>query len=246
MEHNANVRGANRAGWWSRSSLGAKLFIVTSVATVVVMAIIAVIMGWQTQQTAREAVAREMATSLQGVDNSLQLTYSSARDRATQLFPVLERELGGRPQLDGFADDAGVPYLIVHDTIINGDIGPLMRVNENTGADPAIIVKAPQGWVRVSTLLRDAEGNVRLNSVVEPTDLLARTLDSGRAYGGLVQRLNRWYAMSIQPLADEAGKVYGGMSIRVDVHDQVSNVLQLVANAQVAEFGSFGLLREGA
>ena len=246
MEHNANVRGANRAGWWSRSSLGTKLFIVTSVATVVVMAIIAVIMGWQTQQTAREAVAREMATSLQGVDNSLQLTYSSARDRATQLFPVLERELGGRPQLDGFADDAGVPYLIVHDTIINGDIGPLMRVNENTGADPAVIVKAPQGWVRVSTLLRDAEGNVRLNSVVEPTDLLARTLDSGRAYGGLVQRLNRWYAMSIQPLADEAGKVYGGMSIRVDVHDQVSNVLQLVANAQVAEFGSFGLLREGA
>src|SRR5690606_14354324 len=63
---------------------------------------------------------------------------------------------------------------------------------------------------------------------------------------GLVQRLNRWYAMSIQPLADEAGKVYGGMSIRVDVHDQVSNVLQLVANAQVAGFGSFGLLREGA
>src|SRR5690606_41529746 len=63
-----------------------------------------------------------------------------------------------------------------------------------------------QGGVRVSTQLRDAEGNVRLNSVVEPTDLLARTLDSGRAYGGLVQRLNRWYAMSIQPL--EIGRAH--------------------------------------
>ncbi len=246
MAQNKSGHGEVRAGWWSRSSLGTKLFIVTSVATVVVMATIAAIMGWQNQQTARETVAREMAASLEGVDRSLRLTYSTARARATQLIPVLERELGGRPEPDGTADDEGVPLLIVHDSIINGDIGHLMRMNENTGADPAIIAKAPRGWVRVATLLRDAEGNVRLNSVVEPNDLLARTLDSGKAFGGLVQRLQRWYAMSIEPLADASGAVYGGLSVRVDVNEQVSDVLQLVANTKVAEFGSFGLLRQGA
>ncbi len=231
-----------RASWWSRSSLASKLFIVTSVATVLVMATIAVIMGWQSLQTARQAVYREIATSLEGVDRSLQLAYTTARDRAGQLIPVLERELGGRPYLDGSADDTGVPLLIVDDTIINGDIGHLLRMNENTGADPAVIVKAPQGWVRVATLLRDAQGEVRLNSVVEPDDLLARTLDSGEPYGGLVQRNGRWYAMSIMPLADEAGVVYGGLSVRVDVHQQVADVIQLVTQSQVAEYGSLGLL----
>lgn len=231
-----------RASWWSRSSLASKLFIVTSVATVLVMATIAVIMGWQSLQTARQAVYREIATSLEGVDRSLQLAYTTARDRAGQLIPVLERELGGRPYLDGSADDSGVPLLIVDDTIINGDIGHLLRMNENTGADPAVIVKAPQGWVRVATLLRDAQGEVRLNSVVEPDDLLARTLDSGEPYGGLVQRNGRWYAMSIMPLADEAGVVYGGLSVRVDVHQQVADVIQLVTQSQVAEYGSLGLL----
>lgn len=230
------------SGWWSRRSLATKLFIVTSVATILVMTVITAIMTWQSVQIARQNVSREMAASLEGVNRSLQLAYSTATQRAGQLIPVLERELGGRPEPDGSADESGVPLLIVDDTIINGDVGHLMRMNENTGADPAVIVKAPQGWVRVATLLRDSEGELRLNSVVEPDDLLARTLDSGQPYAGLVQRNGRWYAMSIMPLADEVGTVYGGLSVRVDVHEQVSDVLRLVAETKVAEFGSFGLV----
>ncbi len=234
--------GRIRSSWWSRSSLATKLFIVTSLATATVMFVISAIMGWQNLQTARQTVHREMAASLQGVERSLQLAYSTARDRATELIPVLERELGGRPWPDGSSDEAGVPLLIVDDTIINGDIGHLMRMNENTGADPAVIVKAPQGWVRVATLLRDAQDNLRLGSVVDPDDVLARTLDSGKPFGGVVQRNGHWYAMSILPLSDESGQVYGGLSVRVDVHEQVSSVLDMVAGTRVAEFGSFGLL----
>ena len=234
--------GEIHSSWWSRSSLATKLFIATSVATAAVMLIISAIMGWQNLQAARDTVHREMAASLQGVNRSLQLAYSTARDRATELLPALERELGGLPWLDGSADEAGVPLLIVDDTIVNGDIGALMRMNQNTGADPAVIVKSPQGWVRVSTLLRDAEDNLRLGSVVDPDDLLARTLDSGQPFGGLVQRNNHWYAMSILPLKDESGEVYGGLSVRVDVHEQVNSVIEMIANTRVAEFGAFGLI----
>jgi methyl-accepting chemotaxis protein len=246
MVNELSERSEVGASRWARSRLSTKLFIVTSVATVVVMTSIALVVGWQNLQDASRAVEREMAASLEGVDRSLQLAYSTARARATELIPVLERELGGRPQTDGSTDDSGIPLLVVDGTIINGDISYLLRMNENTGADPAVIVKAPQGWVRVATLLRDAEGNVRLNSVVEPNDLLARTLDSGKPYAGLVERNGRWYAMSIQPLADENGQVYGGLSVRVNVHEQVSNLLQLVSEMQVAQFGRLGLMDMGA
>lgn len=231
-----------RASRWSRSSLATKLFIVTSLATVTVMFTISAIMGWQNLQAARETVHREMIASLEGVERSLQLAYSTARERANELIPVLERELGGRPWPDGSVDEAGVPLLIVDDTIINGDIGHLMRMNENTGADPAVLVKAPQGWVRVATLLRDEQDNLRLGSVVAAEDVLARTLDAGKPYGGLVQRQGHWYAISILPLADESGQVYGGLSVSVDVHEHVSSVIDMVARTRVAEFGSFGLL----
>ena len=233
------------SGRWARSSLATKLVIVTSVSTVLVMAVIAGVMGWQSLQTAKESVQREMGATLEGVDRSMQLAYTTASSRAEELLPALERELGGRPRLDGSADDGGVPLLIVEDTIINGDISHLMRMNENTGADPAVIVKAPQGWVRVSTLLRDQEGEIRLNSVVDPGDLLARTLDSGESYGGLVQRNGRWYAMRIEPLKDDSGEVYGGLSVRVDVHDQISDVLNMVQHTRVAGYGHLGILQGG-
>lgn len=232
-----------RSSRWGRSSLAAKQVIVTSVSTVLVMAVIAAVMGWQSLQIAKEAVHREMEATLEGVDRSMQLAYTTASTRATELLPALERELGGRPRLDGSADERGVPLLIVEDSIINGDISHLLRMSENTGADPAVIVKGPQGWVRVATLLRDQQGELRLNSTVDSQDLLARTLDRGEAYSGLVQRNGRWYAMSIEPLKDESGHTYGGLSIRVDVHEQISQVLTVVEQARVAEFGTLGLVQ---
>lgn len=246
MGQGKSERPAPEAGWWARRGLAVRLFIVTSAATVMVMSTIAVIMSWQNRQIALETVDREMASSLEGVDRLLQQAYASASERAAQLLPVLERELGGRPEPDGSTDDGGIPLLIVNDTIINGDISHLMRMNENTGSDPAVIVRAPQGWVRISTLLRDAGGQVRLDSVIEPDDLLARTLDSGRPFSGLAQRNGRWYAMSIEPLADDAGRVYGGLSVRVDVHEQVSDVLRLVSGSSAAQHGRFGLVGRDA
>jgi len=246
MRQGKSERPAPEAGWWARRGLAVRLFVVTSAATVMVMSTIAVIMSWQNRQIALETVDREMASSLEGVDRLLQQAYASASERAAQLLPVLERELGGRPEPDGSTDDGGIPLLIVNDTIINGDISHLMRMNENTGADPAVIVRAPQGWVRISTLLRDAGGQVRLDSVIEPDDLLARTLDSGRPFSGLAQRNGRWYAMSIEPLADDAGRVYGGLSVRVDVHEQVSDVLRLVSGSSAARHGRFGLVGRDA
>ena len=242
MRQGTSARSAPKAGWWARRSLAVRLFIVTSAVTVLVMSSIAVIMSWQSRQGALETIDREMAAGLEGVDRLLQQAYGSAAERAAQLLPVLKRELGGQPEPDGNTDTSGVPQLVVNGAVLNGDIRPLLRMNEATGADPAVIVRAPQGWVRVATLLRDSGGQVRLNSLIEPDDLLARTLDSGQAFGGLVQRNGRWYAMSIEPLADHTGRVYGGLSVRVDVHEHVESALGLVSDSRVAEYGRFGIM----
>ncbi|HUG58979.1 MAG TPA: methyl-accepting chemotaxis protein [Candidimonas sp.] len=234
-------------GWLVKRSLAVKLFVATSLVTVAVMLTITAIMAWQSRSAAIDTVQREMTAALEGMDNSLQLVFSSASARGKELIPLMERELGGIPVLDGSTIDTEeggeVPLLVVGDRIINGDMETLLRINENTGADPAVIVRSGNKWVRIATLLRDAKGNIRLGSTVEPTDLLARTLDSGNSYSGLVQRNGKWYAMSIQPLKDDAGTVYGGLSVRVDVHAQVDSLLQRIATTTVAEHGSLGILQ---
>ncbi|RTZ42607.1 HAMP domain-containing protein [Candidimonas sp. SYP-B2681] len=207
-------------------------------------------MAWQSRAAAIQTVHREMTSALTGVDQSLQLVFSSASARAKELIPVMERELGGIPVLDGGVTDTTeggeVPLLVVGDRIINGDMDTLLRINENTGADAAVIVRSGNKWVRVATLLRDAQGNIRLGSTVEPTDLLAQTLDHGEPYSGLVQRNGTWFAMSIQPLKDAAGTVYGGLSVRLDVHAQVDALLQWISTAVVSGHGSLGILQRSA
>ncbi len=235
------------AGWLARRSLAVKLLLVTSIATVLVMASISMLMALQSRLAAVGATEREMAAAMEGVERSLQLVFTTATQRGTELIPVMKRELGGVPVLDGGVidtDEGGeVPLMVVEDRIVNGDIDALLRINENTGADPAVIVRSGNKWVRIATLLRDAQGNIRLGSTVEPTDLLARTLDGGQPYSGLVQRNGKWYAMSIEPLKDDAGVVYGGLSIRIDVHEQVANVLEWISSATVADHGRLGLLK---
>src|SRR5690606_13496791 len=126
MGRRISTQGRMHGSRWARSSLAVKLVVVTSVSTIFIMAAIAAMMIWQGYLIAHQTVQREMAATLEGVDRSMQLAYSAARQRADELIPVLERELGGRPQLDGSADDSGVPLMIVADTIINGDLAHLM------------------------------------------------------------------------------------------------------------------------
>ena len=247
MIHSDSGNSSGSVGWLARRSLAFKLLLVTSIATVVVMGSISMIMAWQNQVAAVETTQREMTAAMEGVERSLQLVFATATQRGKELIPVMKRELGGIPVLDGGTTDTDeggeVPLMVVEDRIINGDIDTLLRLNENTGADPAVIVRSGNKWVRIATLLRDAQGNIRLGSTVESTDLLARTLDGGQPYSGLVQRNGKWYAISIEPLKDDAGVVYGGLSIRIDVHEQVANVLDWISNATVADHGKLGLLK---
>ncbi|WP_199173200.1 methyl-accepting chemotaxis protein [Pollutimonas subterranea] len=249
----ANTKTRNKVvdkGWMSRQSLALRMFRATSVVTAIVMLVVTAAMAWQSRLAAVEAVQRELTAALDGTDRSLQIVFTSASARGQELIPVMERELGGIPVLDGGTIDTEeggeVPLMVVEDRIVNGDVDTLLRINANTGADPAIIVRSGDKWVRVATLLRDGQGNIRLGSTVDSKDLLARTLDSGEPYSGLVQRNGKWYAMSIKPLKDDSGNVYGGFSVRVDVHAQVDAVLQTVAKAKVAEYGSLGILQRSS
>jgi methyl-accepting chemotaxis protein-2 (aspartate sensor receptor) len=211
------------------------------------MAAITGVMAWQGRQAAVHTVERELSAALAGVDQSLQLVFSDATERGRQILPVVGREFGGMPQYDGSmiaAEEGGdIPLLVVGDNIVNGDVDTLVRIHENTGAEPTVIVRSGDQWRRAATLLRDDAGNPRTGSVVDSTDLLATALDAGEPYSGLVQRNSKWYALAIQPLKDENGKIYGGISAQVDVDQQVSQLLKWVVDVKVAEFGSLGILQ---
>ena len=240
-------RVAGQNGWWARQSLAVRLFVVTSITTIAVMGIIVVIAAWQSRVDAVNSTQRELSTSLRSMDETLQMVFRGASERGDAIIPVVEREFGGIPTLDGrtlrMPENESVPLLVVGDYIVNGDSALLERINLNTGADPAVLVRSGGNWLRAATLLKNKEGGFRNGSQLAPDDVLARALDAGKPYGGLIQRNNRWYAISVKPLKDENGHVYAGISARVDVNDEIEGLLQLIEETTVAEHGTLGVLR---
>lgn len=246
----ADKKLAMQNSWWARQSLAVRLFIATTSTTILVMGIIVIVTAWQGRVAAVANVHRELAASLHSMDETLQMVFSSASARGQAIIPTIEREFGGIPELDGrtlrMPENDAVPLLVVGDYIVNGDSALLERINLNTGADPAVLVRSEGRWIRAATLLKDEAGNFRNGSQLAPNDTLALALDAGEPYAGLIQRNGRWYAISMKPLKGSDGKVYAGLSARVDVNREIQELLSLIKESTVAEYGTLGILQRSA
>src|SRR5690606_22981709 len=131
--------------------------------------------------------------------------------------------------------EAGLaPRLVAGGRTANGDTEVLRQLNQYTGAEPAVLIKSDGRWIRGSTMLKNAQGEPAIGSTLAPGDFTARTLDAGKPYSGLVNRQGRWYAISIKPLLDQAGAVYCGLTVRVDVPDPAQRTLAWINRAPVA------------
>jgi methyl-accepting chemotaxis protein len=227
-----------------------RIILATLLVTVIIMGAMIGVLAYQGKRNAEGNVQREMQSALAATDESLQLVFKTASARGQELMPMLLRALGGEPVLDGesmpLGEAGNVPRLVVSGRVVNGDDATLERLRDATGADPAVIVRAGGRWVRAATLLTDAQGRRRMGSLVDADDILARKLDQGAAYTGLVQRNGRWYSLSIMPLRDAGGRVYGGLTLRVDVNDNISHLLDWVENARIAGHGSLAILQRSA
>lgn len=238
---------ANSTSWFSRQSLAFKIALGVAVTTVAAMTGLTALIVSHDEQSAMDSVKREMAASMDIYEQSLQTVFESAVARGKSMMPVYIKELGGEPRLDGASVDTGeaglAPLVVSQDgELLNGNVNLQLRIRALTGADTAILVKHNGGWIRVSTLLKDENGNFRIGSRLPDGDHLANTLNAGASHAGLVQRQGRWYALTIHPLKTEHGETFGGLTIRVDVDDDVRRLLNAMTTNKVAKHGAIGIV----
>ena len=236
-----------KAGWLAVRSMSWKLVTATLLVTILIMGLAAGVMAWQSRNNATDNVEREMQAALANTNESLQLVFTTASQSAAALMPIFVKTLGGDPQLDGSTVETGAasaaPRLVAGGKTINGSDDALAHVHDFTNADPAVLLKDQGVWMRAATLLRDDKGQPMFGSKLAPDDIMARTLDTGKPSDGLIQRNDKWYAMSTKPLLDDNKNLYAGLTMRVDVNDQVQRLLTWIKQARVADFGTLAVLQ---
>jgi methyl-accepting chemotaxis protein len=239
-----------RAGWLATKPMSWRLMAMTLVVAVLTMGAMTAFVSWQNRSNAIKTVESDMRTALAAANESLQLTFSSASDSGRALLPVFVRALGGEPTLDGTQVPMGVagdvPRLVVAGRTVNGELDALQRLSDYTGAEPGILLKQKDRWLRAATLLKDKQGRPDVGSALAANDFVAVTLERGKPYSGLVQRNGKWYAISLQPLLDASGVPFAGLSVRVDVDSEVKRLLAWIDKTRVANIGTLSVLSKTA
>jgi methyl-accepting chemotaxis protein len=224
----------------SHATLGTQLFVAATLSTVLVMAVLAAIVTWQSRQTAIANVSDANRMGLQDYDRTLQLIYDIGRDRSQSLYPVLIRYLGGVPKPSGqtvqglpaFKTDAG-------DKALNGNQALMRSV---TGMTAELYARTDRGWAIIASAYQDNAAHA-VGTVLNAQDPIGQALEQGRLarFPDLIGK--KWHLVTVNPLKDGEGKVYGGLVSRLDISAQIDPVLRDLTAAKLAGHGQLFVIR---
>ncbi|WP_323011739.1 methyl-accepting chemotaxis protein [Castellaniella sp.] len=227
-----------KTGRMTRATLATQLFLAASLITIVVMAILASLITWQSRQTAIANVSAANQMGMQDYDRTLQLIFNIGQNRNQSLYPVLMRYMGGTPTPSGQTEN-GMPVFKAGDKVVNGD-QTLMR--SVTGMTAEIYARTDRGWMRIASAYQDQPGYA-LGQTLDPADPIAIALDNG-AVINLPELVNdKWHLVTTNPLKNSSGAIYGGIINRLDISAQIDPVLQDLIQTKLAGYGQLFVLR---
>ncbi|MGB6007700.1 methyl-accepting chemotaxis protein [Castellaniella sp.] len=225
-------------GRMSRATLGTQLFVAATLMTVLVMAILASIITWQSRQTAIDNVSAANRMGLQDYDRILQLIFDIGRNRNQSLYPVLVRYMGGVPEPTGQTDN-GLPVFAANGKPLNGNQALMRSV---TGMTAEIYARTDKGWTRIASAYQDDPDHA-LGQTLNPSDPIAQALDRGTITDVPELVDQKWHLVTTNPLKDKDGKVYGGIVDRLDISAQLDPVLKDLTATKLADHGQLFVIR---
>ena len=225
----------------SQRSLAKQVLVLALSVSALVSVLVSAVVAWQGLRAGRLAVEREMTDALGSINASLVSTFTSSRDRVERQLLVFQRMLGELPSPDGTLTETGVAGEIMTvragETVLNGNSAILQRMRSYTGAEPELVVRHNNRWIRAATLQRNPDGVPLTGHPVPANDFVATTMDSEQSATDIVYRNGRWYALHVRPLKDDNGKIFGGLTLQVDLTDDVAGVLDFIEKTTVAGHG---------
>ena len=231
------------AGRMSHATLATQLFVAATLTTVLVMAALASLITWQSRQTAIANVGAANRMGLQDYDRILQLIYDIGSHRSQSLYPVLIRYLGGVPKPSGQTEQ-GLPVFktdgkTLNDQPLNGNQALMRSV---TGMTAELYARTDKGWAVIASAYQDQPGHA-VGAVLGAQDPIALALDQAQVASlpDLIDR--KWHLVTVNPLKDATGKVYGGLVNRLDISAQIDPVLKDLTATKLAGHGQLFVIR---
>ena len=211
-------------------------------AAVVTLAVFAALIGFTTYFSETAAIAKtqdELHTQVKGVVRLLELSHGNAVAHADKSLARVKESLG---KLSVGPDTMAsgkyqIPVVRSSERIINGNIALLESLRQQTGTDPALLVRSGDEFVRAATLLKDKDGKSTEGTPIPKDSKETTALLAGKPYTGVVKRSGKYYISAIEPIMDDKGKVVAALAARVDIQTDMERLLSAVSDIKSGKTG---------
>lgn len=227
------------------------VFQIALAASCVSLAIFAALIGFTSYFTERYALAKtekELTQQVQGLVHMLHLSHSNAVAQADRSLARIKGKLGAlRIGPDTMASGPHqIPVVRSGDQILNANTALLESLRSLADADPALLVRSGDDFVRAATLLKDKDGNSTQGTTLPGSNPEVRALLAGKPYTGVVKRAGKFYVSAIEPITDGNGKVVGALAARVNIQADMDRLMKAVAEIKSGSTGYAYILAPSA
>jgi methyl-accepting chemotaxis protein len=111
------------------------------------------------------------------------------------------------------------PRLLNGPTVLNLNYGDVDRFTANTGSTATLFVIRGEDFVRVTTSVKQQNGERAVGTVLDRSHPAYRLLRGGHAYTGYATLFGKQYMTQYEPVRDGAGQVIGALYVGFDVSE---------------------------
>lgn len=227
---------------WQRLGLGAKLALsnLLLVATVMTLGVLAI--TYAVSQTMQLRATQEVSDKTSIL---VELIASSEQDlnrRTKALSSAFVGSLAGTFELTpNLVDVKGraTPTLRLDGKVLNLDFAPVDRFTAMTGAVATLFVRSGDDFVRISTSLKNSQGERAIGTLLDRAHPGYQVVAAGNSFIGLATLFGRQYMTHYDPIRDARGNVIGLSFVGLDFSDDLSALKSTIRGLKVGQTGYF-------
>jgi methyl-accepting chemotaxis protein len=211
-------------------------------ATIVSLAIFSGLIAFTSYFAEHSAISKteeELNHQIKGIVRMLELSHDNAVAHAGKGVARFKDGLG-KLRIGPDTAPSGsyqVPVVRSGDRIVNGNTALLDTLRQQIDADPALLLRVGNEFVRAATLLKGKDGKNMEGTPIPQNSKETEALLAGKPYVGVVKRTGKYYISAIEPITDDSGKVIGALAARVDIQGDMERLFKSLADIKSGDTG---------
>ncbi len=228
-----------------RWGLGKKLASVNFILVLIVVAVLVGFIGLAVSRSDERRAVEELQTTTQMVTAFIEASDADLRQRTAFLSKSFGASLSGSFDWQASTVDVNgipAPVLSLDGEQLNLNFKLVDDFSAATGAVATIFVADGDDFVRISTSLRNDQGERAIGTKLDRNHPGYSVVKRGQSYVGLATLFGKRYMTQYDPIKDSQGKVIGIAFVGLDFSEFLSSLKSTIRSLKVEHSGYYYVL----